>query len=111
MDAQLAPVLSFNEFEQADQKFIVAGGNFYNVMPYEGRYDAQPLVLLTCEKDQIKYVHQTNLLGISGQVRDLKWIKGKQHRSLVAARNNDRLVFMQLKNSLGITKDIVRSGK
>jgi enediyne biosynthesis protein E4 len=95
-DAQLAPIFSFNEFEQANQKFIVAGGNFYDVMPYEGRYDAQPVVLLTFENNQVKYVHQTNLLNISGQIRDLKWVKGIQRRSLVVARNSDSLIFLQL---------------
>ncbi len=98
-DAQLAPIFSFSEFEQANQKFIIAGGNFYDVMPYEGRYDAQPVVLLTFENNQIKYVHQTNLLNINGQVRDLKLIKGVQRNSLIVARNNDELVFLQLGSS------------
>ncbi|MBS1487488.1 MAG: VCBS repeat-containing protein [Bacteroidetes bacterium] len=96
-DAQLAPIFSFNEFKQGEQKFILAGGNFFDVIPYEGRYDAQPLVLLNCENNQIKYVHQANLLSINGQVRDLKWVKGTQQRNLVVARNNDGLVFLQPK--------------
>ncbi len=99
LDVQLAPIFSFTEFEQANQKFIVAGGNFYDVMPYEGRYDAQPVVLLTFENNQIKYVHQTNLLNINGQIRDLKWVKGMQRSSLIVARNNDDLVFLQLVSS------------
>jgi hypothetical protein len=98
-DAQLAPIFSFTEFEQGNQKFIVAGGNFYDVMPYEGRYDAQPVVLLTFENNQVTYVHQTNLLNINGQIRDLKWVKGTQGRSLIVARNNDDLVFLQLGSS------------
>src|SRR5258708_29198946 len=88
-DAQLAPIFSFTEFDQANQKFIVAGGNFYDVMPYEGRYDAQPLVLLTFENNQVRNVHQTNLLNINGQIRDLKWVKGMPRKSLIVARNND----------------------
>lgn len=98
-DTQLAPIFSFTEFDQANQKFIVAGGNFYDVIPYEGRYDAQPLVLMTLDNDRITYVHQTNLLNIHGQIRDLKWVNGIQGKSLIAARNNDELVFLQLGNS------------
>lgn len=96
LDVQLAPIFSFADFELANQKFIVAGGNFYDVMPYEGRYDAQPAVLMTFENNQIRYVHQTNLLNIHGQIRDLKWVLGSQRRRLIAARNNDDLVFLQL---------------
>jgi len=99
LDVQLAPIFSFTEFEQANQKFIVAGGNFYDVMPYEGRYDAQPVVLMTFENNRVQYVHQTNLLNITGQIRDLKWVKGIQRRSLIVARNSDDLVFLQLGNS------------
>ncbi len=95
-DAQLAPIFSFNEFDQENKKFLIAGGNFYDAVPYEGRYDAQSVVVLTFENNQVKYVHQTNLLNVSGQIRDLKWVYGKQRRTLLVARNNDSLVFLRL---------------
>jgi hypothetical protein len=95
-DVQLAPVFSFTEFDQKNQQFMLAGGNFFDVVPYEGRYDAQSVVLMTFENNQINSVHQTNLLNISGQIRDLKWVNGKQQRKLVVARNNDSLVFLRL---------------
>jgi hypothetical protein len=94
-NAQLAPIFSFAEFELASQKFIVAGGNFYDVMPYEGRYDAQPMVLMTFVNSQVKYIHQPNLLSINGQIRDLKWVNGQQ-KKLIVARNNDPLLFLQV---------------
>ena len=108
-DDQLAPIFSFAEFEQANQKFIVAGGNFYDVIPYEGRYDAQPIVLLTVENNEVKYVHQKNLLNINGQVRDLKWVNGMQGRNLIAARNNDDQVFLRLESST--TDGLVKMSK
>jgi hypothetical protein len=95
--AQLAPILSFSEFEQQGSKYILTGGNFYDVIPYEGRYDAQPFVLLKCESDQLKYVHQSNLLGMNGQVRDLKWTKGNAQKKLIVARNSDDLMILRLK--------------
>jgi len=98
-DVQLAPIFSFAEFEQANQKYLLAGGNFYDVMPYEGRYAAQPAAMMTFENGQVKYVHQTNLLGIKGQVRDLKWVDGAVQKNLIVARNSDSLVFMRLNNS------------
>jgi hypothetical protein len=99
LDVQLAPVFSFAAFEQANQKFIVAGGNFYDVLPYEGRYTAQSVALMTYEGGNMKYIHQTNLLNIKGQIRDIKWVNGPQQKNLVVARNNDGLVFLQLANS------------
>jgi hypothetical protein len=96
-ETQLAPIFTFSEFEQANQKHIIAGGNFYEVMPYEGRYDAQSVILLSTTNKQLKYVHQPNLLNINGQIRDLKWVKGKQQNSLIEARNSDSLIFLKLK--------------
>ncbi|MBS1505884.1 MAG: VCBS repeat-containing protein [Bacteroidetes bacterium] len=95
VDAQLAPIFSFTEFEEGDQNYLLIGGNFYDVMPYEGRYDAQPVVLLSYQNKQFHYIPQTNLLSIKGQVRDLKWISEKQGRKLIVARNNDSPVFFQ----------------
>ena len=46
-----------------------------------------------------QYIHQPNLLAVKGQVRDAKWIRvaGKGD-VLVVARNNEPLLFYQLKN-------------
>jgi enediyne biosynthesis protein E4 len=90
---QLAPVLSFQKIStgQGTVQWL-AGGNFFNVIPYEGRYDAQPLAMFsTGSKNDVKYIHQPNLSALSGQVRDIKWVNTKDGRVLVVARNNDAL--------------------
>lgn len=95
LEAQLSPIFSFSEYGFAKEKLIVAGGNFYEVLPYEGRYDAQSIILLSTSSSSIQYVHQTNLLNTKGQVRDLKWVKGVNQEYLLAARNNDSLIFFK----------------
>lgn len=92
-DLQLAPIFSFLPIHNTRQ--YLAGGNFYDVIPYEGRYDAQPLaVFQSIPRDSIVYKHQPQLLQLEGQVRDLKAIRtaGSQMR-YVAAYNNGRLQF------------------
>ncbi|MDE3145635.1 MAG: VCBS repeat-containing protein, partial [Bacteroidota bacterium] len=91
---QLAPVFSF---QKADDNMYLAGGNFFDVIPYEGRYDAQPLAMMKIKKDKtIDYVHQSNLLDIKGQVRDLQWIRSaNQNNYLLVARNNESILTYQ----------------
>lgn len=90
---QLAPIFSFRKI---DEQHFMAGGNFFDVIPYEGRYDAQPLALFRAGKDELEYVHQPLLSGIAGQVRDLQWLQGRDgNRVLVVARNNEALLFFK----------------
>ncbi len=35
---------------------FISGGNFFDVIPYEGQYDAQPLALFSASKDSILVV-------------------------------------------------------
>lgn len=93
---QLAPIFSFQKFTAAGQNYYLGGGNFFDVIPYEGRYDAQPLALFQVSKEgSIRYLHQPNLAGIRGQVRAIVSVKGVQNRNvIVVARNNGSLVFL-----------------
>lgn len=98
---QLAPILSFQQLgsHEGGMRWL-AGGNFFNVIPYEGRYDAQPLAMFnTGTKNEVKYIHQPNLAALSGQVRDIKWVNTKDGRVLVVARNNDALKLYALSKS------------
>ena len=91
---QLAPIFAFNKLNNIQGKpYWIAGGNFFNVIPYEGRYDAQPLAVFGLnDKKEITYVHQPNLSQLGGQVRDIKWInKANDGKVLVVARNNEPL--------------------
>ena len=96
----MAPVFAFQKIyknENKEQAFV-AGGNFFDVIPYEGRYDAQPMSLFSITRDnKIKHIPQQVLSNIKGQVRDLKWIRMNDQRNLLMiARNNDSMIFMQL---------------
>ena len=97
---QLAPIFSFEKVKaDGNETMWIAGGNFFNVIPYEGRYDAQPLALFSIGKNKTaSYVHQPNLSALPGQVRDIKWLNmGKGGKVLVVARNNESLKYYQLR--------------
>jgi hypothetical protein len=100
---QLAPIFSFQKMGLIDGKNVyIAGGNFFDVIPYEGRYDAQALALFACgrsdmEKNNIVYWPQPLLSAFDGQVRDIKWLKTVNNRNLLAvASNNKPLNFFEL---------------
>ncbi|MFT3703298.1 MAG: VCBS repeat-containing protein [Agriterribacter sp.] len=94
---QLAPVFSFQKLSMpaSGKNTFIAGGNFFDVIPYEGRYDAQPLALFSVDKNKtVDYIPQVDLSATKGQVRDLKWIRTNSHGPvLIAARNNQPLIF------------------
>ena len=74
---------------------IFAAGNFYGVLPYEGRYDAMTPTLFSYHNAQFSL--QSNLPFIDGEVRDAKWINYSGKKVLVIARNNDQLIFLKPK--------------
>ncbi len=98
---QLAPIFAFQKMhtDPAGETTWLTGGNFFDVIPYEGRYDAQALALFRISKNkECKAVHQSNLADINGQVRDIKWLRTNEGgENLIVARNNDRLIFLQQK--------------
>jgi enediyne biosynthesis protein E4 len=96
---QLAPIFSFQKTAaNGNANMYLAGGNFFDVIPYEGRYDAQPLELFTINnKNIILNISQQNLWTVKGQVRDLKWLKTANGEVLTVARNNEPLLFFTSK--------------
>ena len=94
-DLQAAPVFAFQKVAGANgNKRYLLGGNFFDVTPYEGRYDAQPLALFsTGLKNGITAIPQSNLSGLKGQVRDLQWLRTAKGKMLVVAQNNKPLLF------------------
>lgn len=90
---QLAPIMSFAD---AGGGNWIAGGNFYGVIPYEGRYDALFPTYFNWKKDSTNFL--ANLPFINGEIRDLKTIKTAKGEMLVAARNNQPLVFLKKVN-------------
>ncbi len=94
---QMAPVFAFQSAGSTSPSTnnFVLGGNFYNVIPFEGRYDAQALALFSGDKNEnINFENQPRLSGIRGEVRDIKWLKSAQYGNImVVARNNEKLLF------------------
>ena len=101
IELQLAPTFSFNKISgTTNDNTYISGGNFFDVIPYEGRYDAQPLALFQSTKEnKVNAVLQPNLAQVKGQVRDIKWVNGSQGKKMLAvARNNDQLLFYNANN-------------
>jgi hypothetical protein len=79
----------------------MAGGNFYNVIPYEGRYDALQPTLFSYDKRNNSFGVQGIVPSFEGEMRDAKWINysGNQ-KLLVVARNNGGLLFYKYSAAL-----------
>ena len=74
-------------------------GNFYNVIPYEGRYDALQPTFFSYNKKQGAFQYDSELASITGQARDAKWINyAGGGKILIIARNNQPLVFLKPTN-------------
>ncbi|MGE5519567.1 MAG: VCBS repeat-containing protein [Candidatus Dadabacteria bacterium] len=98
-ELQLAPVMSFTAMEGVKPSSYLAGGNFYGVTPYEGRYDALLPTVLSFDKRTTSFHYQTGLPSFDGEIRDEKWLNyGPGGKVLVIARNNRELSFFRLKN-------------
>ncbi len=89
---QLAPLFAFSP---VDAGSWFAAGNFYGVLPYEGRYDAMLPAVFSFDGKKQQYKINANLPSISGEIRDAKWISYKNEKVLVIARNNDALIFLR----------------
>ena len=85
-------------FTQLKDRSIIAGGNFFGVMPFEGRYDNGMLPIL---KFNDHAPTQSGFALADGEVRDMQWIKladGK--KALIVVRNNLELkVFAEPRNT------------
>ncbi len=88
---QQAPIFAFAPVPGGG---YIAGGDFYGVRPYEGKYDALYPTLFSFDKQKDRMEENAILPGARGEVRDLKWLHtAKFGDLLVSARNNDSLVF------------------
>jgi hypothetical protein len=101
---QWSSVFSFyvDDFNDDGRMDLFAGGNFYGVNPYEGRYDALlPDIYLGNGKGSFKVMQPVpeDLLEIDGEVRDIKPIRIGNRKILIVARNNKPLVFLKISNS------------
>jgi len=93
---QLSPIFSFASFPYRDPRIFFAAGNFYGVLPFEGRYDAMDPTLFEYNKKSGQFKFISEFPAIGGECRDAKWINCRDgNKVLVLARNNDHLVFLK----------------
>jgi hypothetical protein len=94
---QWSPVFSFvtGDFNKDGKTDIISAGNFYGVLPYEGRYDASYGNILLNNGAGFQNASLLNSgLTLEGEIRDIKKLKQSNNKILfVFARNNDSLVF------------------
>ncbi|TMI96742.1 MAG: hypothetical protein E6H06_03315 [Bacteroidetes bacterium] len=95
-ELQLAPIFSFASWAVGNEINYVAAGNFYGVLPYEGRYDAMNPTLFNYDKRLGQFVTLSEFSSIDGECRDAKWINaGGRKKVLIVARNNKQLIFLK----------------
>ncbi len=98
MQVQWSPAFTFftGDFNADNKTDIISAGNFYGVLPYEGRYDAGfGNVLLATGATGFNTMSpiQSGFMAM-GEVRDIKKIKlANGRRCLIIARNNDSPLF------------------
>ena len=96
---QAAPLFSFmpDDVNKDGYTDIICGGNFYGVLPYEGRYDASwGDILLNNGNKYYSWLSPVKSGWLSrGEVRDIKKIKTASGWLLVVAQNNDSLHFLE----------------
>jgi hypothetical protein len=91
-ELQLSPIMTFQKMPGSGKNVYISGGNFFDVIPYEGRYDAQALAVFSAKNDEeISVYPPQSVYQYNGQVRDLKWLNTKQEKLLLVAGNNDSL--------------------
>jgi hypothetical protein len=94
---QLAPIFSFAPVENNTANNYLAAGNFYGVMPYEGRYDALFPTTFSYNKNASSFSSSSTLPEVNGEARDVKWLRTTNgNKILVVARNNDSLLFYKM---------------
>ena len=97
--AQMAPLFGFTTL-LTPFRGILAGGNFYGVLPFEGRYDADYGDVLSVDKEGNFTPESPVTTGflLRGEVRDIKAIKTAKGTIYAVAFNNNGLKFFKLTN-------------
>ncbi|MCW3092570.1 MAG: RNA-binding protein [Ferruginibacter sp.] len=98
-DLQMAPIFSFAPYPYSSSMTLLASGNFYGVVPYEGRYDALVPTFFSFDKNVKVFAAKQKMPQVSGEVRDQKWLNtAAGQKILVVARNNQPLLFYKPSN-------------
>lgn len=102
-EVQWSPVMALyaGDVSSDGRPGIITGGNFYGVLPYEGRYDANAgnLLLPDGNKGWRALTPRHSGWRLTGEVRDIKMMRtvnGQQY--YVVSRNNNNLLLFRKKN-------------
>lgn len=93
---QLSPLMSFVEVPDklGKENLFIGAGNFYGVIPYEGRYDAMLPTVFNYNKSLKSIQIDLTFQDLNAEVRDMKWLRiGGNNKLLVVASNNNPLSF------------------
>ncbi len=93
---QLSPIFSFAAFTNTNgEKDYIAGGNFFDVQPHEGRYDAMLPTIFNIDKN--KSMICKGYILEKAAVRNIQTIKIKNKTVLLVANNNEKLSVLSQK--------------
>lgn len=96
-ELQLAPVMCFADAGNAAKGSFIAAGNFYGVIPYEGRYDALLPTVFSYEPRTKKFVTKESIPSFDGEARDIKWLNATGGKKIMAiTRNNNKSQFYRV---------------
>ncbi len=93
---QLAPLMNFIPFPPAGKQAFITGGNFFGVLPFEGRYDAMVPTIFSFDSLKAGMDRLSTLPTVGGEIRDFKWIRRPSGKSaLLIALNNQPLMLWE----------------
>ncbi|MEX0312775.1 MAG: VCBS repeat-containing protein [Allomuricauda sp.] len=99
IELQVSPIMDFlsYDFDNDGQQEVLAGGNYFGVKPYHGRFDSFPGALIKSENNVIL----GNLLGLDfnqKSLRHLGILPFKDKKYLLAVFNNEKAQLYQIEN-------------
>ncbi|MBL7724509.1 MAG: VCBS repeat-containing protein [Chitinophagaceae bacterium] len=95
-ELQLAPVMTFAPAVPGKEGVYIGAGNFYGVIPYEGRYDALLPTFFSHSTAGEGFTYNTTIPSFFGEARDIKWLNTAGNKKIMLiARNNKELVFLK----------------
>jgi len=92
---QVAPIFSFSSYnDKVGNINFIAAGNFYDVLPYEGRYDAMLPTLFNIKKNK---VNSNGYIMQKGAIRNIQSINlQNKKQAMLLAKNNEALVLLSM---------------
>lgn len=89
---QLSPLMAFGKMGNE----LIAAGNFYGVMPYEGKYDAMFPTIFSFEQESKSFKINGVISQLRTEARDIKILEESGKSALVMiAGNNEPLHFFR----------------